>query len=285
MIVGVNLRQIKELARQHPFLQTTALEAFEESIRRVERETSAIAAGSTNAPASASTVSEPVDPFLSATLAEQCAMLGLPLETVELHRKDRQWLYNNSSTKKPEPAVLAYFQHQGFVGTPCEGAAPLMIMKSASLDYLAKVNTFNSRADACSRYFEAQCWLNAHLAHYIIEEIRASTEAKVRTNFREIASQSNYAVLYPPMDEDALIAIWRAITPEGLARLAEGFFRDPYKYRAGWPDLTLARGNEVRFVEVKTTDRLHASQKNVIGEILIPFGASVSVVQVRPLKS
>jgi hypothetical protein len=59
------------------------------------------------------------------------------------------------------------------------------------------------------------------------------------------------------------------------------FMRNPYDFRAGWPDLTIARENELRFVEVKTTDKLHSSQKNTITEVLKPWGASVSVLQIK----
>ncbi len=283
LIAKANLRHIRELSAEYPFLRLISLEAFEESIRQVEQETGAIhAAGPSTNQSDEPPPEHHTDPFLDLPLINQCEFLGIPLEVIRMDRQNREWVFNGSRFKRLESAALAHFTAQGYSGTPCEGAAPLMIMKCASLDYLAKMNPFNSREDACMRFFEAQCWIHSHRAHYIIEEIEASTEATVRAHFREIASYPRFSATYPALDEDALVAIWRAISPSGLAQLASKMFEDPYKYRAGWPDLTLARGNELLFVEVKSTDRLHFSQKVVIGEVLKPWGAAVSVLQIKP---
>jgi hypothetical protein len=84
------------------------------------------------------------------------------------------------------------------------------------------------------------------------------------------------------MDEEALAAIWRAMSPSRLGQLA-GFIFQNQDYRAGWPDLMLARGDELRFVEIKTTDKLHTSQKTVVSKVLKPWGATVSVMKIKPL--
>jgi hypothetical protein len=222
------------------------------------------------------------DSFLALSLVDQCRILQIPLERISLNRVGSEWSLGGVNYRKPEAASLAFFEQQGHIGTCCEGAAPLMIMKCASLDYLSDVNTFGSRDDACMRLFEAQCFIHAENANRIVDAIAGSTERTVRANFREIVSQPHYLSVYPVMDEDALAAIWRAATPVGLANLARALLSDPYKYRAGWPDLTLARADELRFVEIKTKDRLHSSQRTVIGAILKPWGASVSVMQVMP---
>ena len=278
LIAKVNLQRLKELSIEYPFLNLTMLAEFDVSLRQVEQETRAIAASGTSEPQVYP--KRDVDPFLRMSLSNQCKSLEIPLDVIRLQRHGREWLFDGSSFKKPEQAAFAHFEAQGFSGTYCEGSAPLMLMKCAALDYLAQVNTFKSRADACVRFFEAQCWLHAHLAHYIIDEIRAATEETIRTNFREIVSQPTYRAVYPIMEEEGLVAIWRAMSPPRLAQLAQFILENP-DYRAGWPDLTLARDNVLRFVEVKTTDRLHASQKNVISEVLKPWGTSVSILQIK----
>ena len=283
-VAKVNIQRLKELSIEYPFLGLTSLEAFEDSVRKVEQETAVMAASTTfemqpNEPKSGRNA----DPFLRLSLSEQCEFLDVRLEVIHLPRRNREWMFGGTTFKKPEPAVLAYFEDQGYSGTYCEGAALLMIMKCASLNYLAEVNTFKNRADACMRYFEAQCWIHSHLVHYIVEEIEASTEGMVRAHFREIASQPNYRAVYPVMDEEALAAIWRAMSPARLAQLARFIFQNQ-NYRAGWPDLTLAKGEELRFVEIKTTDKLHSSQKAVFSEILKPWGATISVVKIIALE-
>ena len=218
LIAKANLQRLKELWTEYPFLNLTMLAEFEESLRQVEQETRTIAANG---------ISEPqiypkrdVDLFLRMSLTDQCQFLEIPLDVIRLQRHGRKWSFDGSSFKKPEQAALAYFEAQKFSGTCCEGSAPLMLMKCAALDYLARVNTFKSRSDACMRLIEAQFWLHAHLAHYIVEEIEASTEAKIRANYREIASQPNYRAVYPVMDEETLAAMWRATSPSRLAQLA-----------------------------------------------------------------
>jgi hypothetical protein len=190
-------------------------------------------------------------------------------------------MFDGMAFAKPEPAAFAYFKSLGFDGTYCEGTGPLMLMKCACLDYLFEVNTFKSREDACMRYFEAQCKIHEDKSTRIVEEITSATEATIRQNFREVSQVPRYSTLYPAISEDGLIAIWYALTPAGLARLAQAFTVAPYDRRAGWPDLTIANGAEVRFVEIKTTDRFHASQKQTIEEMLLPCGASVSAMQIR----
>jgi hypothetical protein len=282
-VVRVNVERLKGLSVEYPFLSLTSLEAFGDSVRKVEQETAAMAASVTSELQS----DEPkygtnADPFQRLSLWEQCEFLDVQLEVIHLPRRNREWIFDDITFKKPEAAALAYFQNQGYRGTLCEGSALLMIMKCASLNYLEKVNTFKNRADACMRAFEAQCWIHSHLAHYVIEEIEASTEHMVRAHFREIASQPNYRAVYPAMDEEALAAIWRAMSSSRLAQLAGFIFQNP-DYRAGWPDLTLARGDELRFVEIKTTDKLHSSQRAVFSEVLKPWGATVTVMKIKPL--
>jgi hypothetical protein len=55
----------------------------------------------------------------------------------------------------------------------------------------------------------------------------------------------------------------------------------PYDYRSGWPDLTVIEDGEVSFIEIKTTDLLHASQLRFAEEIAKPLGFSCSIIQLK----
>lgn len=219
--------------------------------------------------------------FAKFPLKKQCELLGIPVDVLKLDRIEGQWLVHGNAHKRPENAALAHFQAEGWVGVACEGSAVLMLMKASCLDNLASLNTFGSRADACMRFFEAQCIIHRDHAPEIVRDIERASEAIIRANLAEITAQPDYHSIYPMMDADALMAVWHALTPSGLATFARNMFDDP-SYRAGWPDLTVAREGKVRFVEVKTTDKLHASQRDVILGILQPSGADVQVMQIKP---
>ncbi len=282
-IVRVNLERLKQLCSEYPFLNMTNLDAFEVSFEAVQNETKSLKLTKTSEYTQAKIAAVGSrDLFLDLSLRQQCQTLKIDLEVLVLERSSKQWVLDGRSFNRPEAAALAYYQGLGFVGTSCEGVAPLMIMKCSCLEYLKKVNLFKDPIDAAMRLFEAQCWIYSHLSRHIIEQIGQSSAETVLNNFQEIASIPRYAGIYPLIDANAIVAIWRAIGPKRLAALAELFMSDPYRHRSGWPDLTLARGAELRFVEIKTSDRLRGSQKALIEEILKPWNASVGVLQIRP---
>ncbi|USR02342.1 hypothetical protein [Sphingomonas aerolata] len=64
-----------------------------------------------------------------------------------------------------------------------------------------------------------------------------------------------------------------------LPRIATRFATDPYAFCAGWPDITAVRDGTILLRDVKTSDKLHASQQQTIGGLLIPEGMPVDVFQ------
>lgn len=219
------------------------------------------------------------DPFLSLALQAQCDELGIPLKTLQLQKSEKSWIFEDKVFTKPEPAAYAYFKSHGFNGNFCEGSAPLMLLKCASLNFLAKENTFNDRSDACLRYFEAQCAVLNSKINLIVNEIRNAKADEIRKHFNEIHSHELYSTLYPEMSVDGLLAIWHTIGASGWANIAEHFAADPYTFRAGWPDLSLASGEFLHLVEVKTSDKLHSHQQITFSKLLIPIGLHVSVIK------
>lgn len=274
--IGVSrerLVQLQELAEQYPFIKVQQLAEVECDLAKIDEATDQM-----EGPQGAELAA-----FLKLPLSLQCKALDMPLEVITLQRCGGQWIVAGVPHKRPEDAALAHLRSNGWEGLACEGTAVLMLMKAACLDHLARINTFGSRADACMRFFEAQCIIHRDNAPEIVRDIEQATEAVVRTNLAEIVAQPDYLTIYPMMDADALIGVWHAITPSGLATFARRIFDDP-SFRAGWPDVTIAREGNVRFVEVKTTDKLHASQRDVILGILQPSGADVRVIQIKPAR-
>lgn len=221
--------------------------------------------------------------FLAMRLEDQCQSLDVPLNELVLERSALGWVVGCDAYKRPEDAAFAHYAAAGWQGAACEGLGPLTLMKAAALDLLAAINTFGSRQDACTRYFEAQCTIHADKRHQILEEILLAPRERVKAHIQEIIDATRLGG--PAMDVSGLLAVWQAAQPQGLANLAAAFMRNPYGLRAGWPDLTLAKGQSLTFVEVKTTDRLHNSQRNVISRVLRPSGYNVQVLRLRRLKT
>jgi hypothetical protein len=225
------------------------------------------------------------DSFLSRPLKAQCEELGISLDTLQMEKTGPAWLFSENLFYKPEPAAFAHFESLGFKGNHCEGAAPLMLLKCAALDYLAEANIFHDRSDACLRYFEAQCTILKSYSSRIIENVQSATDDSIRRHFSEIRSKALYSTLYPEMSVDGLLAIWQSIGPDGWAKICESFCQDPYTFRAGWPDLSIATGSSLQFVEIKTTDKLHTNQKVTISGLLLPLKLQVSVLKLVQLPS
>lgn len=272
-----NIARLLELASDYPFIKIERLADVERDLAKIDERTDEMLAAT-----GADLVRQ--SSFLKLPLLRQCDALQIPIETLHLDRSDGKWVVGGIAHQGPESAALSHFQTAGWQGTESEGTAVLMLMKAACLDYLAAVNTFNSREDACLRGFEAQCIIHREKSTDIILEIERTGEATIRSNLNEIMAHPRYSTIYPTMDLKAMLCIWRALTGPQLADFAGRLFADP-GLRAGWPDLTLARDGVVRFVEVKTTDKLHASQRDLFLEILQPSGADVRVLQIIPRKS
>ncbi|MGH8497256.1 MAG: VRR-NUC domain-containing protein [Methylococcales bacterium] len=64
--------------------------------------------------------------------------------------------------------------------------------------------------------------------------------------------------------------------------IANKFIEAPYEYRRGWPDITMWKNGELRFVEVKAPgDKVRDSQKKIITEFSKPLGLSFFLAGVR----
>ena len=199
-------------------------------------------------------------------LIKQCEEIGLKFDKLTL-----------TFIGRPESSLLSYYKSLGYEGVSYEGIGFLTVLKALMLDKLADLNSFNDRSDACTRYLEAQFSILKDKTNEIISTIRTVTKDRFISNFKEIISKPFIALEYPELSVDFAEALFNAIDKEVFVAVASKFAEDPYTYRSGWPDLTLIKGNEVLFIEVKTTDKLHESQLITIPEMrsIIPFKFSV----------
>jgi len=186
----------------------------------------------------------------SLTLPEQCAHLDLPFEQIE----------GLQFGNEPERAAWKHYLQQGYEGGYCEGGPILLIIRAAALDLFTKLNSFGSREDACNRFTEAQLKIHEGRINTIASAVEKADHKSVARGFREIYRSLMVQEAYPELTEAAITAIFAALGGTTLRAITEAVAEDPYQYRAGWPDLTLAKGGDMLWVEVKTTDRLHMSQ-------------------------
>jgi hypothetical protein len=202
-------------------------------------------------------------------LEEQCGLLNIPLEKIS----------GLDFRGSPEPAAWRHFASLGYVGGYCEGGVVLLLIRSAALDVLADLNTFGSRADACTRFTEAQ--LTIHSAHgaQIIDAICSANATQVAKHFEEIYASPMISEWYPDLSTSAVVQVFESVGPERLAAIAAAIMEAPYTYRAGWPDLTMTNGLKMLWAEIKTTDKLQHSQITTLRRMRGLLTGDIRVVQ------
>ena len=143
--------------------------------------------------------------IIESPLNKQCEYLRIEVIEEQLKRNVKNWswiLENGKNFKEPEKAALAIFEGKGYKGSFCQGGAITTLMHAASLDYLAKVNTFNDRIDACKRFFKAQCVIHQDKKDRIVREIISANEKLINKNVIEL---NNYNILGIFYDADIII--------------------------------------------------------------------------------
>lgn len=208
------------------------------------------------------------------SLIKQCEKLSLQYEEVELNYSGR-----------PEKAALEFFEEQGYVGYCNEGSLILNVLKALMLDKLAELNIFKDRGDACSRYLEAQLTILSEHTDVLVNSIKQTNREKFITNFQEIINTPYIKSKYPELSIDIAIAVFDALGINDFINVAYKISENPYNFRKGWPDLTIIKNKELRFVEVKTTDKLKKSQIETIPEMnsILPCLFSVLKVSAKSI--
>ncbi|WP_367111106.1 VRR-NUC domain-containing protein [uncultured Psychrobacter sp.] len=203
------------------------------------------------------------------SLKKQCEELNLELHILELNYQG-----------KPEKAVLNHFKLQGCIGTTNEGFMLQNTLKALMLDELTKLNTFNSRNDACTRFLEAQLTIHEHSINIIIESIKSTSRLEFKNNLTEIISALKFKGMEDGLSLEVGLALFDALNTETFINLARKFSQEPYTYRKGWPDLTIVKNSQLKLIEVKTTDKLHTSQIKTIPMLVDVLGDNISVLKV-----
>jgi hypothetical protein len=215
----------------------------------------------------------------------QCDEVGWPLNTTHgYYVGSGKWSFDEIVNCGPEEFVAAQLATVGFKCCWCEGGSLNLLMKAAALDVLVRRNIFGSREDAIRRFLEAQfTLLNDHRLE-IVSRIRSIADDQLQANIFEICSDAFIRSFYPRVSSAFVTALAQAVGQHHLADVATLFITNPYGYRAGWPDLTIVKDGRLSFVEVKTTDKLHASQMRFAREVARPLNLPCSVVRLEPVQ-
>lgn len=198
----------------------------------------------------------------------------------------KQWLCARTDKYvEVERAVLSHFGHQGWRGFSGEGGLLLNLIKAMSF------NDLPTRL-RCA-YVEAIYAQNVafeqdrYAPEDLLDQIPRATRAQVERNFDLMISRGPFVEQYegftststtsildffPGLERWMLVELMAVAGHELIQRIASKFAHDPYEYRRGWPDITMWRDGELRFVEVKAPgDTLGKSQKKIAAEFAAPF--------------
>lgn len=211
-------------------------------------------------------------------LKEQCRSIGIELT---------QSTWNASS--RPEKYALNIFREQGYVGTHCEGGGFGAAIKALCLDALTEASIFfgtciDAREDACLKDVVCLSHLEAPKLEMVLNQIQHRTKAEYLLAFSEIMSYRLIGEWCPSLNLEFADALFDAVPKSDFVRLARWISKD-HCHRNGWPDLTLVKDGRLKFVEVKTTDRMHHSQLITIPALVREIAADVSVLQLVRQKS
>ncbi len=232
------------------------------------------------------------------SLQDTAATLEIPYMDVSLRRGAEidSWISpKNGQSVHVEEAVLDIFTLNGWRGYSGEGGLILNLIKAMSFEKIAPRNR--------STYVEA-----LYAQNVAFEEDRFSPEAlldrvaiaDVRTvekNFDLMASREEVAIKYEGLSSTSSTSMldffpglerWMFVELLGVAgnelihSIASKFMKAPYEYRRGWPDLTIWKDNELKFVEVKAPgDKLRDSQKKIISVFAKPLRLNFILAGVR----
>lgn len=212
------------------------------------------------------------------------AKLGIRHRWLRLEAGERKlWRHKPSSKwQSVEEAALAYFEADGWVGHAQERSLILSLVKAASFPEIppAYYSTFIEAIYAQNVWpEELKCKKEWLLANILTADL-----PRIAANFLAMTSPPARTLVYfPTLTLSKMLGLYASLGNERLHAIARLFAEDPYTQRSGWPDLTLWRGQDVVFKEVKAPgDEFQGSQERIISTILRPLGYDVELVEITP---
>jgi hypothetical protein len=217
-------------------------------------------------------------------LAEQCRVLRIPL-VVHLHA----W------HGRPEQAALSLLPDKPRWAFLDEGRMLHALIHALVLPRLYSLasGAWNGNAG----YDRARSWLYRHYAAYhemleidpqltqgMLQDIHRWDRTAFATSWQTLATWNLLLGSHPAVDvgSDEALAVLDCVGEPTLSAIAARVFSEPFAYYHGWPDLMLLDSTEkLRFVEVKTTDRLHFGQIVTMNDMRETAGLNISVMRLQ----
>ena len=224
----------------------------------------------------------------------------------------KRWRHNPlSNWTSVERAALAHFREEGWSGDSGEGKIVLSLVKAASFVELPAthhsvfveaiysnniafidVRELNIKmgidpetpASPVVEAFNKRLKAGLISQSEMIANILTASEQRIVDNFKIMTGPgTRTSSFFPTLTFENILGLYVALGNQRLSQIAEKFNAAPYVFRSGWPDLTLWRGSEVVFKEIKAPgDTPRANQINTIESILLPLGFDVEFVSVLP---
>lgn len=210
--------------------------------------------------------------------------LNVELIHIDLERGGSLKSWKNPRTKKNwclvEDAVLGYYEIDGWRGYSKEGGLLLTLIKAMSFQEIPhqyRVVFVESLYHHRSTYgFELEKFFH---------NIANAKEEQIKKNFRVMTGKTaKWSILeyFPKLEEWMLLELYRAMGNARILDIARKFSEDPYEYRKGWPDLTIWKNGQTKFLEVKAPgDSLQKSQRVIIDEFIKPLHLEFALVDVQ----
>jgi hypothetical protein len=207
--------------------------------------------------------------------------LGVKHVQLQLEAGGRKlWRYDSSCAWQcVEEAALAYFIGHGWMGHAQERSLILSLIKAASLP---EIKGRSRGAVVEALYAQNVCFEEDRFEKaWLLKNILVADAVRIESNFEAMISET--LCVYPTLTLSKMLGLYAALGNERLHAIARLFAKAPYTQRSGWPDLTLWRGQDVVFKEVKAPgDELQGSQERIIATILRPLGYDVELVEIIP---
>jgi hypothetical protein len=228
--------------------------------------------------------------------------LGTPALTITLEKGalPKQWRLPSATAFLPvERAALAHFEREGWRGYWGEGGLILNLIKAMSFPIIS----LRHRC-ICTEALYAQNVAfqeDRFDVEVMLSQVAKATPAQIASNYKRMVSReahsekgtvtsgvtwtsvSTQSMLdhFPHLELWMFLELHAALGNKLLRHIAGVFATDPYTLRGGWPDLTIWKSDQVRFVEVKAPgDKRQPRQRVLFDMILKPLSLDVVIANV-----
>lgn len=231
------------------------------------------------------------------SLQRSAENLGIKALQLPLQRgaNGKMWVSPKDGTsRRVEDAVLDHYVLQGWRGSSAEGGLILNLIKAMSFTKIPN----HHRGTFVEAIYHQNVQPQFKLAvSGLLGQVARADSACIEQNVAFLTSRhpvvedwgggitfTNSTCMldfFPTLEPWMFTSVFQAAGNNLMHRIATKFAEDPYEFRRGWPDLTLWRDSDVRFVEVKAPgDKVQASQKKVIEEFAKPLDLDFTLVEV-----